>query len=472
MSGRTRVTRELPHMNPELLQEKQDYLTKLEIYISELEEDLQKARKQRAKLRIQMAVFQATEYNPFNQLPDKVLRHIFSYDISDNHIAIGRLLLVCKRWKRTILDDYRLWSRIQISIPHLDSYWGRTLYATACMARSRDSLLDVEIDFSRPISDRQGMKQDIVAYVKRNVPPIRHGVVDQWAKELDCPFIPDSCINYQRQAVSLVDHLVGSTGENIRRWRSLSLRLPQDDAEFCADVWISLSRRTPNLLKLSLECCRNTLDRLEDKSSRGLPDLTALQDLTLHGGMTISQFGVWNNVVTYLDLEVDNSTHVMSQVVYFPRLRTLRLHGLACADAGMSLDHIIYLPHLTHLLLSGHYDSLADLNLDFPCLEDLHIRTDHIPVSEPPHVKPIRLHWTIPPESDVSWSDSSLQRAFRSLLRPFETVQGVTVPLIAKQSVRSAAADMRRKGVLPLALTRVTASGEKSIDGRYSSLSP
>src|SRR5271170_765612 len=100
MSGITRVTRELPHMNPELLQEKQDYLTKLEIYISELEEDLQKARKQRAKLRIQLAVFQATEYNPFNHLPDKVLRHIFSYDIGENHIAIGRLLLVCKRWKR------------------------------------------------------------------------------------------------------------------------------------------------------------------------------------------------------------------------------------------------------------------------------------------------------------------------------------------------------------------------------------
>lgn len=463
MSNRMRMSGELPQITPDLLREKQEYLTKLEIYISELEEDLHKARKQRAKLQVQLALFQATEYNYFNSLPDKILHHIFSYSIHDDHISIGRLLFVCKRWKRMILDDYHLWSRIQISIPHLsDAYWARTLYATACMERSQDLLLDVEINFSQPISDREGMKRDIIDQVKRSVPSEFYGNVDRWGELLECPFIPESRMTYHHQAVSLVDHLVGSTGENIRRWKTLRLSLPQDDAEFCADVWISLYRSTPNLLKLSLDCCREMSARLEDKTSRGLPDLTALQHFTLHGGMTISQFGVWKNSVSYLDIEVDNSTHAMSEIAYFPQLHTLRLHGLSCADAGISLDHIIPLPHLKKLSLSGHYDSLADLNLDFPRLEDLYIRTDHIPVSEPPHVKPIRLHWTTKSSTNTIWSDASLQRAFRSLLRPFETIQSVTVPLISKQSVRSAAADMRRKGVLPLALTKVTVAEEIS----------
>lgn len=444
------------------IQHRKEYLARLDLYIAELEEDLDKAIKQRAKLRVQLRMLQHKGQCFINQLDDEALRRIFTHYFNACPLGIAELQLVCKRWTRLILDDHRMWNRIRISIPHVDMFWKYTLYATACIERSREAPLDIEIDFSHLISDQDVVQLQVVKHVKSMFPNLPKDSVDEWAAQLHYPFDSSGQSTYHRRAVSLLDHLVGKRGENIKRWRSLHLILPKDNPEFFADIWMGLAQNTPNLTSLYLDCSKTLIDRLGGTAPKGLPNLSGLERFTLHGGMLLSQFGTWNNVVTYLDFEVENSTHAMSEIVHFPALQELRLHGLYCEDTGMALDHTIHLPYLVRLMLSGYYDSLSDLNLSFPTLQDLYVRTDQIRVAEPPTLSPIRLHWTIEPGKERLWSDSSLQRAFRILLRSLSGVQAVTVPSIAKQSVRLAAADMRRKGTLPLTLTRVTVSGERN----------
>lgn len=82
-----------------------------------------------------------------SSLPTELLIQIFDLAIADNTMRIGYLMAVCRPWRSILLSTPQLWSNIQVTVllNTLDTIHKVTRYFQACILRSRDQPLDIDL---------------------------------------------------------------------------------------------------------------------------------------------------------------------------------------------------------------------------------------------------------------------------------------------------------------------------------------
>jgi hypothetical protein len=97
-------------------------------------------------------IVHSTQGGPIFHCPEEVLLEIFQYYLIDYHPNIRILLRVCKDWNRIVMHRPTLWIRIQTpdKLEHGQDFDDLvTPYVRACLKRSQNLPLDIELNLER-----------------------------------------------------------------------------------------------------------------------------------------------------------------------------------------------------------------------------------------------------------------------------------------------------------------------------------
>lgn len=410
--------------------------------------------------------FYARKGAPIHQCPDEILGFIFSLYLIPRHMCIRRLLLVCKRFYRLVLESPRLWARIQIwDIDQFIRYTEKqpsTLYISACMERSRGLPIDVELDISNvhekprrylgaslnyidhPLSKYafDGMVYEYQQYCSEADIYTRY--VGEAIERLKCPDrCPDECLNQSHQNCY------------IKRWRSLSIDIA-DRRSLAKCIWDALEPVTHNFVTIRISgCTRNwldhdeagsedgTLDGLEDMEAQQPPDFSSAKSLQLPLGRSLLDFKASQAVLQHLDIQFYDDLVILHELSMFKHLEILKLCGFSERHTLLN-SFTIRLPSLKYLELSGGYEVIKDLDLDFPALRVLVFsgNDSHHVVSG---ISPNHLKWKI----HYIRGSSMAHLPLISLLLEYPEVQTFTIPADFKEEVTKTIIQCQRWEELP-----------------------
>lgn len=164
-------------------------------------------------------------------LPDKLICEIFEYATLLCHPFIRSLLLVCRRFHRIIMSASSLWTRIDLLFPKdlMDCFSPTKEYVVTCLERSRGRLLDITIRFPQYII----AENYTINQVAVEMTPVigQDASMDLRRTLFDLSWGCTSSLVHKRIALiqTATKALIGSKGEHILRWASLSVTLSEDD---------------------------------------------------------------------------------------------------------------------------------------------------------------------------------------------------------------------------------------------------
>jgi hypothetical protein len=401
---------------PPIAQEKVRLLQDRRAVAKYLETQLIKARAEVSELEEELAPFQIEDHvpdsllhgaldtskklPPIDRLPVEILCLIFEHYLISRHPYIRRLLLVCKRWNQIISTTPRLWARIEVEkafgLFEFPDQKSRLPYISACIERSGDALLDVELNLRRSIT-REG-------YIKLKMQLVAFSLLEE--DEID---VVNDRINDQQYTANsprafhpfdaAIQLLIGKDDSSLKRWRTLRLELPFDDTQAWV-VWEALTGDTTNLTTIHLE---NVPEEWIEESNRSCLvdlDLSRIQRMSLDAAIPIHYFSVSPKVLQHLEISVDSAFKSIEKLSSFPLLCTLNLD---CREDYGEDDYgnpsnippslSICLPQLKNLAINGEYYRLNCINFYLPALQILIVHTGSTKVHQPPKVSPQHIHW-------------------------------------------------------------------------------
>ncbi|KAG8798850.1 hypothetical protein FRC18_008517, partial [Serendipita sp. 400] len=207
---------------------------------------------------------------PIDRCPDEVLLHIFGTIAGGGSHLMRSLLLVDKRFHHLVMHNTRLWTKISLcfdrrlkEVNHLSHR-----YVDTCLLRSRESLLNICLDYS-PLQDSDTFLfeaiHDRLAGLVENAELDDFASFEIFGRDVFCPLYEQN-INHILDLVSL---LAGQGGANAQRWSSLVLSLPENEFVLGRKVWDIITRLdTPNPRTLELHGnvhLQNSLWKAEDE---------------------------------------------------------------------------------------------------------------------------------------------------------------------------------------------------------------
>jgi hypothetical protein len=215
---------------------------------------------------------------PVRRIPVEVLSIIFKEivqieynDASSMSLAIqnrNRLLMVCRDWRDIALNDSQLWNFLMVKPPNTVSIaqhmkWIRQecVYIDTCLSRSKEAPLDILLDLEEIKSGYRYVMDQVSASLDEIIQDddlewldeeSEEGLSDgltAWLDDIPWNECPVEGI-YDESLVKLMMAITGKDGSNIKRWRSLHLRMPKD--LILEKFWNTLDYPFPRLLSLSL----------------------------------------------------------------------------------------------------------------------------------------------------------------------------------------------------------------------------
>jgi hypothetical protein len=265
---------------------------------------------------------------------------------------------------------------------------------------------------------------------------------------------------FDSQFERVIEHLIGTDGEHIKRWRTITLRLP-DDIDMAIRVW--------NILARGLKAVENVFLEGFPPASPDIfiPDFGTVKNFHLAAGdpemPPFTRFGLSPSTLKHLKIEVKTRIIDLAELSHFQQLRTLYLCTYLDNEGNLSesLDFSISLPHLETLTLSGNYRVLALLSFDFPSLDLLTViwRPDsplpaihprHIRVSTPSIIQFIKGRLVI---------RDCISDCIRNCIPPSNALESITIDHISerddiKDEVKEVVAQSKLEGMAP-SLTQI-----------------
>lgn len=324
-------------------------------------------------------------------LPDELLCEIFEYATLLCHPFIRSVLLVCKRFHRIIMSTSSLWTRIDLRFPKdlMDSFFPTKEYVETCLERSRGRLLDITIEFPRYITTTNYALDQVVV----KMTPILGGDASMDLQEtlVGVDWQCDSSLVEERvtHLETVAKSLIGSNGEYMLRWRSLSMILSEDE---WGNFFLARMQDypAPDLQRLEIMNMRFMEDWFEDGdcSFPTMPQLRSLKTerLCLH----------------WLDPAPATLTHLDTAYklgLLFDHLSGLQqLRHLCIRDAtseSLYQKDPVTLPHLSKLYIYGNIDGTL-ASLVTPKLEVLFVCSSQTMVKKLlPNVPLIEWEWSL-----------------------------------------------------------------------------
>lgn len=350
---------------------------------------------------------------PVDRIPKEIILMVFSELIHNDPLAIGPLLLVCRRWNKVICRSPLLWSRISAYLaPHPPAVQRWAAYVTAAIRYSGNTPLHVDITLpsfydlwsllSLKLLDLspQFIYEDGWTVTNKGTGSMelnnRIEEVADWLNDAyDASTMPFSLVEQADSAIS--DGMISisdATTSHLSRIRSLTLRFHQGKFADCLHdstpkFFPTLGETaTPMLEELTVVDREAVLDPDNSVFTHPIPSLTRLAwgvawPITTVlapaplGRLTHLRLLVYQDLppsnytcnITHLFLDwIWSNSQYSGQNFYFPRLEDLTLYGLSGPCP-------IEAPHLTTLRLVNAETCRSVLgNLpSFPLLAKLHV---------------------------------------------------------------------------------------------------
>ena len=450
---------------------------KSQTLVSDLKSKLRLAQQECRRLEKEFDRYQASipSIAPIRTCPPEILSIIFQFYLLKNPRLIRRLLLVCRKWYKLVVNDPRMWNRIFVTI---GDDWDVKCTAKSikrrinvCLRRSATLLLDLNLDFGglRSSGDRilERISDCLVEDVENeDWDDFRESL---YGLNLDEDKLPPISICLAEHALQVARILVGKNNRLMKRWGGLQIILP-DDILMIVPVWELLCRgHTPNLTSLSIEFGEATcVEKLVD----GFPDLSALkhfatniQDLDFLplNHSTLESLVICTGVHGWESLHLSRFTH----------LQYLEFNWMWNDRHGSVEDFEVTLPHLQQLSFTGNVHWLDRVKFHVPVLQYLRfidrtviLRDIHLCVF--PNLVALRVHWSKKTICEVQkdWPDAALESEMRMLLDHFKDAKHFTFSHFAKETCMEVAQAQHELGLLSNALetfTFETPGGDREI---------
>jgi F-box-like len=335
---------------------------KVKAEVAELEEELASFRiEDRGRnILLPRAMDTSKILPPIDRLPVEILCLTFERYLISRHPSIRILLLVCKRWNQIISTTPRLWARIEVgdAFELFDFYdlKSRLPYISACIERSGDALLDVELDMRR-LPTREG-------YIKAEMERVALSLLEDDEIDAALDIINEqsyTAISPFPQLDAAIQLLIGQDCSSLKRWRTLRIQFPHNTQ--ARVTWEALTGDTTNLTTIHLENVSTHWVVANKLLSFGGVNLSRIQRMSLDEAIPIHHFSVSPKVLQHLKISVDGTLQSIEKLSSFPLLCTL---DLSCQEDYDEDDSpktptpslSIHLPQLKKLVISGEYFNL------------------------------------------------------------------------------------------------------------------
>jgi hypothetical protein len=402
----------------EAVQDKISQLSALDKLLTKIESEFEELFAARLRLEIETTPYRLPsspqneedlstsliQESPIECCPDDVLLLIFHECLNPRHDEIGQLLQVCKRWNHVVMNTPTMWARIQVTeVDHFFEDESRVRltvsYVSACLERSCNLLLDVELNLMDIPSCSGYIESQARDFLRSIVDEVDHEEVDSVVYNIEWTF---QSSEYETMLQQAFDGIFGRENLNLKRWKTLSLTFPHAE-EIAMDVWRKFKTPCPSLKIMKLQ----NVDFLEDEVD-GLVTSSELQALASVTHLDIKQKHSWVPLEIFTAsqslLEVLETTfisHDLPTLALHVHLHTLVLVGSQFYFAASSdsppatlLHFSLHLPRLKNLTIGGNYEPLKTVELDFPILENLTIRTNQS-IYPLPKLSPACVRWQV-----------------------------------------------------------------------------
>jgi hypothetical protein len=428
---------------------------------SRLEQELEPYRLQYRTMH-QVSAFSNALNDPclIHHLPDELLYSIFKICIQgpDNRHrrTIGTLLFVCKRWYTLTMGSPKLWSNIQI----YDTYKlfdfvnrrSRISYVDSCLSRSEGLPLDVQLDFSS-VCEMDYIKEELVERAETIMHKDGHDGVWEQIYGQDWPF---SSPRFYEELERFLDHLFGDEGQHLKRYKTLSIDLPDDDIVMNI-VCSRMTQKVSNLTSLEVE---SRIDWSLDDQLPQVLDLPKVKDLTIRSNyaepLSVSHLGLSSTVLEQIKTDVGESLLNLKELSSFTYLRSLELTcptylSPRYKEVAAPLFSV-QLPSLDSFGLVRRFKNLRKIHFDFPSLRVLSLAPDdgsqRLPIlsSTPSNVEwHLKLNFI-----DKIKQDPSVLIHLLEDMRPLsKTIQRMSFPWLIKDTALELVELYQKRGDLP-----------------------
>jgi hypothetical protein len=284
----------------------------------------------------------------------------------------------------------RLWARIEIFSPwdlfDIGSRKSQFPYIFACLNHSKNLPITVDLEM-RDLSHEDYITEALAQHATTIVDEDEHDGILYQMRSQRWEFYST---RFDSQLEPVIERLVGVDGEHIKRWGTMTLRLP-DDENMAIRVWNLLARRLKGVENV-------VIDNFPSASSDiFVADLRTVKKLDLRSAYErppIMIFELSPSTLKHLEIEVQNPSIDLTGLSQFWQLRILRLSCYISSDNfSERFDFSVSLPHLETFTLSGNYGVLAQLRFDFPSLDLLTVWGLDAAL---PAIRPRRLQASIP----------------------------------------------------------------------------
>ncbi|KAG8826959.1 hypothetical protein FRC17_008045 [Serendipita sp. 399] len=327
--------------------------------------------------------------SPISHCPYEILAFIFENIVEEGSHAIQPLLLVNKQFYQVAISDPFLWRKITIKI---NKYMGEanslsTSYINACLHRSEDVLLDVELDCSAASTQTEYIKRVMFDAIQQSMDEEDPKcVVNGISHALDRTggFKYPVYEQKWRRFMDIVHSLTGPAWIHMRRWRSAFISLPNIKI-LAGDVWGLLSAgHAPNLQDLQIinfeldntfplpphaNAVHANFRRAEFISDDLFPAWPAIQRLLITGKTDLSQIPIAFASLDSLEFECYTisawNVDTLAQCIF---LRELTINCALTYRHHIRRAHV-HLPHLASLTLRGNINLLKHTQFHLPSIE-------------------------------------------------------------------------------------------------------
>lgn len=353
-------------------------LQEVEDSIQSLRSQLLLAENRRDQLHAEVALHRKDRAT-INSLPPELLCAIFSLTGEEQAKRNARLRLVSRGWNSLVDNTPSLWSRINI-------VWGRDLkrltnawhYASFCLEKSQDCLLDIAVDLFRlpsyPVYLANLLNQH---FAPLNLDPYctRDNNEEYMSEDLEDIHVHQSFYNSLLQNTLLI--LTGKEMKRNLRWRTLRLRLPSHIAEEnVREIVNEVSRYSRDLVELEISMAYGGLFNDNREIRLSIPYMPALKRFKTNREVTFENHSVTTGMLETMELTnsdtslsllwggessfsalknlvitiwVERKRRVLNQVIDLPVLESLK----ASTDSPIKVLQAIKAPRLSELYLDG-----------------------------------------------------------------------------------------------------------------------
>jgi hypothetical protein len=394
----------------------------------------------------------------FNKCPIEILVEIFQMYLTTSHHHIRRLLLVCKKWYKLVMNTPSLWNRINVRFP--DPSDGRSLrfipYVQACKQRSEDLKLEVTLNFEA-IGDAEDYHNDVIwSHIHGECADcLFEGLNPHYSHQSECTIYEQR----KEEVINTVRALVGEDSKDMARWSSFDLTLPYMNGGIkeIAPALFLLDGSTNSLHNLSIHNLGDWFDLSSDDEMfgqfPGLTDCSRVERLKLRR-TNIDSIPVQYSSIKHLDIFINHERDLLS-ISNLDSLETLEMIVLGPSDSEVDLPRQnnvrLSFPCLRSMEITGDFDNdwFEALNFDTPLMRNfsLNLWEWHRPSGDPFDMKFPKISSRIvtfkaetarmvSSGNSRAWKNREFEVAFDQVLRHFSSAERIIFRLSTDEIIR------------------------------------